>query len=771
MKLFIVESPAKSKTITGYLGSEFKVLGSYGHIRDLPSKDGSVDPTNDFAMNYQISDKATKPVSEIVKYAKESDEIYLATDQDREGEAISWHILEVLKQKKVALTKKKIHRITYNQITKAAVLDAIAHPRDIDFNLVDAQQARLALDYLVGFNVSPVLWRKLPGSKSAGRVQSVALRIITERESEIERFKKEEYWTIESIFNFKGAQLSAILDVYNGTKLEKFSIPNKDFADSVISAISPLDYTISDVAVKETYRRPYAPFTTSTLQQDAASKLGFAAKRTMQVAQSLYEGVKVGSETKGLITYMRTDSPAISDSGNAEIRKYIKSAMGDKYVAGKTNVYAAKAKNAQEAHEAIRPTDISITPEKAAKYLKDDEAKLYELIWRRAVASQASDAVFESTKIEISDAASKHTFKSNGSVLTFDGFLAIYTYSDSSDTLLPKLKTGDAAKTSEIKPIQHFTQPPPRYTEASLVKKLEELGIGRPSTYASIISIIQERGYVKIDDKKRFIPEERGRVVSAFLESFFPQYVDYDFTAKLEEDLDIVSDGKLAKLKFLQGFWTDFKANVDQAMDTKYEDVAAALEKRLEYHFFKNTNADSTGDAVFDKQCPECKTGTLKLLVGKFGPFISCSNYPTCKHIVKRHSEDEAPGAEGEGGEGKPKFANTNVELGKDSKGNAVFLKKGPYGFYLELDTGAKKPQRSTIPKGVPPTEVTLAFALKLLELPRVLGKHPDTGHEITSGMGIYGPYVCHNKKYSKLKTFDEIFTVDLAQAIGMIKV
>jgi DNA topoisomerase-1 len=744
MKLLIVESPAKSKTINGYLGKDFKVLASFGHVMELPSKDGSVDVENNFAMNYQIIDKSQKAVDEIVKYAKESDEIYLATDPDREGEAISASVLEVLKRKKVPLAGKKIYRATFNQITKTAVLDAIKNPREIDENLVDAQKARLSLDYLVGFNVSPVLWKKLPGSRSAGRVQSVALRILCERELEVESFIKEEYWTIEADFQTKSNEIiNATLEHFDGKKLQKFDIANEKRAKEIVEKVQKNKFNIADIAKKEVRRKPYSPFMTSTMQQDASSKLGFSPKKTMTLAQKLYEGVNIKGENKGLITYMRTDSPTISSEGIKAIRSFISNEFGGKYETEKPLIYTSKAKNSQEAHEAIRPVDVNLKPEIVKDVLSSDELKLYTLIWKRAVASQMADAVFESTKLEITSPEGWVSFKANGSVLIFDGYQKVYNYSEGEDTLLPKVSLDEMMSLEKITPNQHFTSPPPRYTEASLIKKMEELGIGRPSTYASTLAILQDREYVKLEDKK-LIPEERGRIVTAFLESFFPRYVEYNFTAKLEEDLDAISNGDLIKLKFLTNFWGDFNQNVKEAETKSPNEVSEAIEKKLEKLFFKSES----------KECQSCKKGVLHVKIGKFGPFLACSNYPECKNIINPNA-----------------VAYEKIEdklLGQDEKGNSIFLKKGPYGFYVELTDGNPKPKRASLAKTANPDEFTLKDALQLLIFPRIIGIHPEGG-EVISGVGPYGPYVSYNKKYYRLQTKEQAKEMTLDEAIEII--
>jgi DNA topoisomerase-1 len=744
MKLLIVESPAKSKTINGYLGKDFKVLASFGHIMELPSKDGSVDPLNNFEMNYQFSEKSTRAVKEIVEAAMHSSEIYLATDPDREGEAISASILEALRRKKVPLSGKKIFRVAFNQITKTAVLDAIKNPRTLDENLVDAQKARLSLDYLVGFNVSPVLWRKLPGSRSAGRVQSVALRIVCEREGEVESFLKEEYWTIDAQFQTaKGEIVKAVLEHFDGKKLQKFDINTKEKADSVLEKVRKSKFNVVDIISKETRRKPYAPFMTSTLQQDASGKLGFSPKKTMLLAQKLYEGFPINGETKGLITYMRTDSPTISKEGIEDIRKYISSELGEKYETSKPNIYTSKAKNSQEAHEAIRPVDSFLTPNDVKSILESDELKLYTLIWKRAIASQMADAVFESTKVEITSPEGWVSFKANGSVLTFEGYQKIYNYSESEDSLLPKLKKDEMLNLEEVLGNQHFTSPPPRYTEASLVKRLEELGIGRPSTYASTLAVLQDREYVKLEDKK-LVPEERGRIVTAFLESFFSKYVEYDFTAKLEEELDLISNGELGRVKFLDAFWKGFDETVKLSEVKSPVEVSMAIETKLEKLFFKETS----------HECLLCKKGKMHVKIGKFGPFLACDNYPECKNIINPNSVSYEK--------------SEDKLLGTNDKGLEIFLKKGPYGFYVELADGSKKPKRASLAKTADPELFSLEEALGLLVFPRVIGEHPEGG-DVIAGVGPYGPYVAYNKKYHRLPSKDLAADIGLEEALEII--
>lgn len=757
VNIVIVESPAKSKTITSYLGKGFKVMASFGHIRDLPSKDGSIDTEKKFEMHYQVSADSKKTVAEIVTEVKKADAVYLATDPDREGEAISWHILEVLKEKKAV--PKKVYRITFNQITKSAVLNAVANPREIDAHLVDAQQCRLALDYLMGFNISPVLWRKLPGSKSAGRVQSVALRLVCQREAEIEKFKKEEYWTVDAQFEINKNLVKAELETYNSEKLEKFSITNQQQANDVVNVLSSEKFEVLNIQKKETKRKPYAPFSTSTLQQEASSKLYFSPKRTMQIAQSLYEGVKVGSETKGLITYMRTDSNSISAEGVNSIRGLISKEFGEKYLPSKPIFYASKAQNAQEAHEAIRPTDASLMPATIKQYLKDDQLKLYELIWARAVASQMENAVFEATKIVVGNA--NHSFKANGSVVKFDGFLKVYPTS-AEDTILPKMQEGDDAKTQNINPVQHFTQPPARYTEAMLVKTLEEEGIGRPSTYASILSVIQDREYVKMNEQKRLQPEMRGRVVSTFLEKFFSKYVEYSFTASLEKELDEIAEGQKERLKFLQSFWKPFKENVENAMKIDYNEVTEILNTDL-----GNVILGTDENGNIKNKCPSCENGKLSLRLGKYGVFVACGNYPECKYIQNPENQGSREEmAENNSPSGKNTFE--PKEIGVDGK-QKYLLKKGPYGFYIEIEEGSTKgkPKRVSIPKTTDTENITMEFAKKLASLPITVGE--KDGMPIQASIGPYGPYIVHNKKYVNIKTVEEIFAITEDEACQKI--
>ncbi|MEY3196672.1 MAG: topoisomerase, partial [Pseudomonadota bacterium] len=644
MKLVIVESPAKAKTINKYLGNDFKVIASFGHIRDLPSQNGSVLPEQDFEMKYEISSKSAAHVKAICEAAKNADVIYLATDPDREGESISWHVVEVLRIKKALKKDVIVKRVAFNEITKKAILAAVEDARDIDQNLVDAQQARRALDYLVGFTLSPVLWRKLPGSKSAGRVQSVALRLICEREQEIERFKTQEYWDIKAQMLSKSSeQFGSTLFCIDGERLDKFAITNKDDAEKLVDELKKHNYFVESIEKKQQKRNPPAPFTTSSLQQEASRKLGFSAKKTMQIAQKLYEGIDIDGDTKALITYMRTDGVSLSEDAVNAVRGWISSTLGDKYLPSSPRAYKAKAKNAQEAHEAIRPVDPALAPDSLKGVLESDFFKLYDLIWKRTIACQMENVVLDTVAVNIDSENKKYRFRANGSVIVFDGFYRIYKedFDDSSEGdegggLLPAMSEGEMVAAKEIIPNQHFTEPPPRYTEASLVKKLEELGIGRPSTYASIISVIQERNYVKLD-KKRFIPEDRGMIVTVFLVNSFAKYVEYNFTADLENKLDDIAEGKLKWKVLLSDFWHDFNANITEVQQYRMSDVISQIDEAMSDHLFpaKEDGSDS-------RKCPSCDNGRLSLKFGKFGAFIACSNYPECKFTKQLSDVGEA---------------------------------------------------------------------------------------------------------------------------------
>ena len=749
MKLVIVESPAKAKTINKYLGKDYQVLASFGHIRDLPSKDGSVLPDEDFAMTWELSPGGKKRLQDIVKAVKEADTIVLASDPDREGEAIAWHILEELKAKKL-LKDKKIERVVFHEITKSAVTEAIKNPRQIDDNLVSAYMARRALDYLVGFTLSPVLWRKLPGSKSAGRVQSVALRLVCERENEIERFKAEEYWTIDAeLFTQTKALIKSHLIQLDGKKLEKFDINTEAKALEAKAKIEAQDFSIANVERKKANRYPAPPFTTSTLQQEAARKLRFSAKKTMQVAQKLYED--------GYITYMRTDAVNLSQEAISACRDAILKYFGEAYLPKSAKEYKTKSKNAQEAHEAIRPSDVMNTPKKMEAKLDTDGYKLYELIWKRTVACQMNPAVLDKVVIDAVSADTKIMLRANGQVIEFDGFLKLYQESkddsddDDENRILPNVTVGEAVDKGEITPEQHFTTPPPRFTEASLVKKLEELGIGRPSTYASIIAVLQERKYVRVE-KLRFIPEDRGRIVTVFLENFFKKYVEYDFTAQLEEYLDNVSAGEMEWKKLLGGFWVKFIKNIDAVKPLQISEVIDKIDEVLSFHLFPPRE-----DGSDPRVCPECGKGRLSIKLGKFGAFIGCSNYPECKYtkpLVDTSDEEAAATPQVKPGEEKV--------IG-EMNGMNIYLKKGPYGFYLQLGEDAtattEKPKRSALPKNIAPEELTLEQATRLLSLPF------DLGEGIQVNVGKFGPYIKQGGKSKSLTGADNIFNITLERA------
>jgi DNA topoisomerase-1 len=762
MDLLIVESPAKAKTLGKYLGKDFQVLSSYGHVRALPSETGSVKPEEDFTMQYEVLDKATRHVDSIVKTVKKAENIYLATDPDREGEAISWHIAEILRLKKAIPSKDKMKRIVFHEITKKAVLDALTHARDIDMNLVNAQQARLALDYLVGFTLSPILWRKLPGSRSAGRVQSVALRLVVEREEEIEKFKTQEYWDIEGDFkNTKGASFQATLTHYKKEKLEKFSIPNEATANDIVKELENRKYSITAIEKKKAARNPSPPFTTSTLIQEAARKFGFSAKKTAQVAQKLYEGVEINGEATGLITYMRTDSVNLSSDAVASIRQKIEKDFSSKYLPDSPRMYKTKSKNAQEAHEAIRPTNIFLAPQDIRKFLEDDFYKLYELIWRRTMACQMKGAELDVTTATIEDEDKMAAFRATGSIIVFDGFYKIYKESkddeeDEQGKLLPPLEKGELTELIKLAGEQHFTQPPPRFTEASLVKKLEELGIGRPSTYPAILSILQERKYVKLE-KKRFFPEARGRIVNAFLVLYFKKYVEYNFTATLEDSLDDVANGEKTWKAILKDFWQDFKPATEDVGKIKNQDIVVNLEQYLKSFLFKDTNEDNG-------TCPKCNTGKLNLRLGSFGAFIGCTHYPNCDYIsnlteVATESEEVAKPVTGE----YPKV------IGKDpNSGQDIQLKKGPYGLYLQIGPDSEK-KRVSIPKNFTLEQVNQQVAEFLFSLPKLLGKHPETNEDIKIGIGKFGPYIQYGKNYASIKRGD-LINIDLPIALEIIE-
>src|ERR1700761_7309957 len=756
MNVLIVESPGKVKAINKYLGSNYKVLASFGHIRDLPSKDGSVKPDDDFSMVWDIDARAQPKVKDIAAAVKGADKLILATDPDREGEAISWHILEVLRGKNV-LGKMPVERVAFNAITKTAVTEAIAHPREINQELVDAYLARRALDYLVGFTLSPVLWRKLPGARSAGRVQSVALRLVVEREQEIEAFRAEEYWSIDADLSAAAGNFSARLTHLDGQKLDKLSLKNQADADRAVAAINARKFKIDSVESKPVKRNPSPPFITSSLQQEASRKLGFAAKRTMQIAQSLYEGVSIGGDTVGLITYMRTDGITMVPEAIAEARGMIGKRYGDRYVPSAPRIYTSKAKNAQEAHEAIRPTSFDRIPEEIASSLDSDQQKLYELIWKRAVASQMESAELERTTVDVISADKQITFRATGSVTLFDGFLTVYQEGqddpagDEDGARLPKVVQGEKTAIEEVKPEQHFTEPPPRYSEASLVRKMEELGIGRPSTYASILSTLRDRGYVRMD-RNRFIPDDKGRLVTTFLSNFFPKYVEYGFTADLEEKLDEVSAGGLDWKKLLADFWRDFSAAIGDTKNLRITQVIDTLDAILGSHIFP-----APADGSDPRVCPNCKDGKLNLKLGRFGAFIGCTNYPECRYTRKLgQTEAEAAAAQ-------PRVLGHDPETGED-----IAIKNGRFGPYVQRGEG-KDAKRSGIPQGTEPDNVDYELALKLIALPREVGKHPETGEPITANFGRFGPYVAHNGQYASLESPDDVFTIGINHAVTVL--
>ncbi len=757
MKLVVVESPAKAKTINKYLGPDYKVLASYGHIRDLPSKDGSVDPDNDFAMTWEFSPVGKKHLNDIIAALKDCDTLILASDPDREGEAIAWHILEELKEKK-KLNGKKIERVVFHEITKSAVKEGIENPREIDQDLVSAYMARRALDYLVGFNLSPILWRKLPGSKSAGRVQSVALRLICDRENEIDKFKPEEYWTIDvDLLTAQKAEMLTHLINLDGKKLDKFTINTEEKALAAKAKIEAQDFAISNVERKKASRYPAPPFTTSTLQQEAARKLRFSAKKTMQVAQKLYEA--------GIITYMRTDAVNLSKEAIKACREAIEKYFGASYLPKTAKEYKNKTKNAQEAHEAIRPSDVMNTPKKMEMKLDSDAYKLYELIWKRTVACQMNPAILDRVVVDAKSADGKILLRANGQVIQFDGFLKLYQESkddsdeDDENAILPNVETGESVEKKEIKPAQHFTTPPPRFTEASLVKKLEELGIGRPSTYANIIAVLQERKYVKVE-KLRFIPEDRGRIVTVFLENFFKKYVEYDFTAQMEEFLDDVSAGAMQWKKLLAGFWAKFIKNIDEVKPLQLTEVINKVDEALSAHLFPPRE-----DGSDPRICPKCGKGRLSIKFGKFGAFLGCSNYPECSYTKPltdtKEEEEEAANASAQ------KLASGEDKILCQMNEQNVYLRKGPYGYYVQLGDASgnmEKPKRCSLPKFVKPEEFTAEQAQILLSLPR------DLGNGIEANIGKYGQYIKQGTKSKSLSGADNIFNITPERAEELLK-
>ncbi len=775
MDVLVVEFPAKAKTIGKYLGPGYTVLASYGHVRDLPPKDGSVRPDEDFAMDWEVDPQSQKRLDAIAKAITKGGKLYLATDPDREGEAISWHVRDVLKRKK-ALDGVDVKRVTFNAITKQSVLDAVAHPRELDQDLIDAYMARRALDYLVGFTLSPVLWRKLPGSRSAGRVQSVALRLICEREAEIEVFKTREYWTVDALFGTNKKQtLKARLTHLDGRKLDKFDLDTQERAEQAKREIERRAFSVASIDRRQVRRNPPPPFITSTLQQEASRKLGVGAATAMRIAQRLYEGVDIGGETVGLITYMRTDGVQLAPEAIGQTRRLIETKYGQSYVPEKPRVYTSKAKNAQEAHEAIRPTDLFRTPQDVAAYLDKDQLGLYELIWKRTVASQMESAVLDQVTVDIASADKTVQLRATGSVVKFNGFLTLYDEGkdengtdadEEGNAILPDVTQDEGLERRDVTPEQHFTEPPPRYSEASLVKRLEELGIGRPSTYASIIEVLQRRNYVKID-RKRFIPEDRGRIVTAFLQTYFPRYVEYNFTAHLEDELDEISDGKIDWRQVLREFWKAFAAAVGETKDLRVSEVLDKLDEELGPHFFPaNDNGGQKGSGKSPRDCPSCANGRLGLKLGKFGAFIGCSNYPDCRFTRKLGIVDpDADAASGANLDG-PKVLGTDPVTGK-----VVTLRNGPYGLYVQLGEaeGKEKPKRQSLLKGMTPDDVTLEKALALLSLPRELGPHPDDGEQILAGVGRFGPYVKHGSKYKTIPADESVLEIGMNRAVALL--
>ena len=761
MEVVVVESPTKASTLNRYLGSDYAVVASYGHVRDLPPKDGSVRPDASFAMDWEISEGAERYLRAIGEALRGARRLYLATDPDREGEAISWHVLDELRRRGL-LEGVAVKRVVFSEVTRRAVLDAMAAPRDLDDNLIDAYKARRALDYLVGFTLSPVLWRKLPGARSAGRVQSVALRLICEREVAIEAFKPREYWSIDvDLDTPRGERVAARLAALDGEKLGKFALGDEAAATRAVAAVRAGRYRVAAVEPKRIKRSPQPPFTTSTLQQEASRKLGLAARRTMRIAQQLYEGIEVKGERQGLITYMRTDGVQIAGEAVGRIRRTIGRRYGDAYLPETPRAYRTKAKNAQEAHEAIRPTDPARTPESLAGALDKDQARLYALVWKRAVASQMASAEIDRVTADIESADGRVGLRATGSTTAFDGYLRVYREGrddagadgeGEDERKLPPLAAGEPMALVEAAPNQHFTEPPPRFSEASLVKRLEELGIGRPSTYAAIISVLQDRNYVRLE-KRRFVPEDRGRIVTAFLENFFRRYVEYDFTASLEDQLDAVSAGRVDWRQVLADFWRDFAGAVEETRELRVKNVLDALDGALSQHLFP-AGAEGGDPRI----CPSCGGGRLGLKLGRHGPFIGCADYPACRYT--------RPLADDSGGASEPRA------LGREAATDLpVALKRGPYGFYVEREAGEAedKPKRASLPKDMAPDMVDLETALGLLSLPREIGPHPETGKPITAGIGRFGPYVLHDGAYASLPRDENVLTVGLNRAVVLI--
>jgi DNA topoisomerase-1 len=762
MNVVVVESPAKAKTINKYLGDDYQVLASYGHVRDLPEKEGSVEPEHDFRMHYDVLADKKSRVNEIAKAVKNADRLYLATDPDREGEAISWHLLAALAEKG-ALKKTEVKRVVFHEVTKQAVLEAMARPRDLHPDLIDAYQARRALDYLVGFTLSPVLWRKLPGAKSAGRVQSVALRLVCEREDEIERFVAREYWTVEAeLATAADDRFRARLTHLDGTKLDKFALGEEAEATAAKRRVEQAALTVASVEKKQTSRNPAPPFSTSTLQQEASRKLGFGADRTMRTAQKLFEGVQFGGETVGLITYMRTDSVQLSQAALDAARAVIGEHYGSRYLPEQPRRFKTKTKNAQEAHEAIRPTDLARRPEEVARFVDEDQRRLYELIWKRTVASQMAAAVLD--RVAVTLEGDGVALRATGQTIAFDGFLKVYregvddaptrkAADDESDRLLPAMAEGEPARQHEVKADQHFTEPPPRYTEASLVKQLEELGIGRPSTYAAIISVLQARNYVRLESK-RFVPEDRGRMVSAFLTQFFERYVEYGFTAELENQLDAVAAGEIDWKQVLREFWDPFFALTEEVKGKRNAEVIDALDDALAPHLFP-----AREDGSDPRQCPQCEQGRLSLKFGRFGGFIGCSNYPDCRFTRKLGEQA------GDGGTDLPKerLLGVDPELSEE-----VWLRIGRFGPYIQRGSGDEL-KRVSVPENIRPEDVDLDTALKLLALPREVGLDAD-GEAVMAGINRYGPFVQRGRTYARLDRDDDVLTIGMNRALTLLE-
>ena len=783
----VVESPAKAKTINKYLGDGYTVLASFGHVRDLPPKDGSVRPDENFAMDWQADERGSRQIATIAKALRGAKRLYLATDPDREGEAISWHVRAMLEERNL-LRGVDVQRVTFNEITKSAIRTAMGRPRDLDQPLIEAYLARRALDYLVGFTLSPVLWRKLPGSRSAGRVQSVALRLICERESEIESFRAREYWTVLGHFTTPaGAPFTARLTHLDGKRLEQFDLPDETAASAAKAAVEAGRFSVGSVERRKVRRNPPPPFTTSTLQQEASRKLGFGAQGTMRAAQQLYEGIDLGGETVGLITYMRTDGVQMAREAVDDIRRHIHAGFGAEYVPAAPREYQTKAKNAQEAHEAVRPTDVSRTPEQVGRFLSDEQRRLYELIWKRAVASQMQSAELDQVTVEIADEAGRARLRATGSIIAFDGFLRLYSEgrddraqeheADEDSRMLPPMRERDPLGLGQVAADQHFTQPPPRFSEASLVKKMEEIGIGRPSTYASILTVLRDRNYVRLENR-RFIPEDRGRLVTAFLTSFFERYVDTQFTAGLEEQLDDISGGRAEWHEVMHAFWDEFSRAVDQTRDLKISDVISALDAELGPHFFPEQStaggpegapgggAQQAG-GTDPRLCTACGTGRLGLKLGRYGAFIGCSNYPACQFTRRLVVDKEAEGSE--------TLKEGRRVLGTDpATGEEVTVRRGPWGLYVqagEPDPEDKKVKvrRCTLPRGFEGDSITLEQALGLLSLPRTVGLHPEFGEPIQAGIGRFGPFVKMGAIFASLDRDDDVLAVGLNRAVDVL--